>query len=209
MKNMLLKFRSMDSSTQKSLLAAIAVGVISVFVVIGAIVDSFPKNEVPEPIVTEAPVEDIKITIPEEQKGDGAELGIPVYVQEALSETQNFLITAATEICKRSYGESEESIITRLSPYVLSVEDKASSFQSTELVENCSNVLGTQYVSYDESERVIEYKIILTQQFTLLADKDLPEAERLKGERYLKYVVEIQKQADGSWKIINLQEINI
>lgn len=209
MKNMLLKFRSMDSSTQKSLLAAIVVGIISVFVVIGAIVDSFPKNEVPEPIVTEAPVENIKVTIPEDQKGDGAELGIPVYVQDALSETQSFLVTAATEICKRSYGESEESIIARLSPYVLDVEDKVSNFQSTELVESCSNVLGTQYVSYDESERVIEYKVISTQQFTLLADKDLPETERLKGERYLKYVVEIQKQADGSWKIINLQEINI
>lgn len=209
MKNMLLKFRSMDSSTQKSLLAAIVVGIISVFVVIGAIVDSFPKNEVPEPIVTEAPVENVKVTIPEDQKGDGAELGIPVYVQDALSETQSFLITAATEICKRSYGESEESIIARLSPYVLDVEDKVPNFQSTELVESCSNVLGTQYVSYDESERVIEYKVISTQQFTLLADKDLPETERLKGERYLKYVVEIQKQADGSWKIINLQEINI
>ena len=210
MRNMLLKFRGLDSSTQKSLLAAIAVGIVSVFLVIGAIVDSFPKEDTSRSTSSVTQVKPSESSyVPEDEQGDGSTLNIPKDVQAALSETQDFINVAAIEMCKRSYGESKESIISRLTPYVLNVETSFKNFQSDELTESCSNVLGTQYSSYDSDEGIIDYKVMLTQQFVLISDKDLPEAERLRGERYLKYFLSLQKQADGSWKVTKFYEENV
>lgn len=208
MNKTLLKFQELSFNTKIFIVTGIFALFIGLIFSVGIILQSLSQDqENIDDAIYNTPTPTVIDENAVDYSGDGDELNIPQYVTDNYIDIENFLNTATPAICNRTYGEPDESITNRLSAYILDPSSKIDILRAKQLTESCDVLLGVEYKSFDENTKTITYSSVMIQNFVVLEDKDLPEEQRMTGKKYVNYRFDIQKQQDGTWKILAINGI--
>ena len=169
----------------------------------------FPtKTSTPQPTSSEssAPIGDkiIILSDPSAGGGDGLQFTVP-YTIDQMYALNTFTHDAAIQQCKATAGESDASIVSRISPYFQNPADlvKQGYFYTDNLDQGCT-VQSTDPLTYNVTQNVITYSVTAIKYFVAPDQANLPADKRLVQRANATYVYQAVLQTNDSWIITGL-----